>query len=102
MSPPPPPPSPSRESLNRYGAGLEAELQALRRASGLGRRLSGAALDSIGALASGLSPPAFHRLELETSEFLQRHDRVSEDSALVVRLDSLRSELLVWRVRAGP
>lgn len=100
--PPPPPPSPSSASLQRYGAGLEAELQALRRASDRGVRLTATDLDSIGAVASGLPPPAFHRLERETSEFLQHHDRGPVDSTLVPRLDSLRSELLVWRVRAGP
>ena len=88
--------------MRHYGTALDAQLRALRRAASAGVRLSAFELDSIGATASSLAPPVFRRLEHDLSSTLQHHAWPPGSNAPLDRLDSLRAEVLVWRVRAGP
>jgi ATP-dependent DNA ligase len=99
MSPAPPD---SVAELSRYRVGLMAELGALHQAVEAGRRLTGETLDSIAGAASGLAADDFRELDGRLTPMLTQTAGGAAADPVIRGLDTLRAEVLVWRVRAGP
>ena len=86
-----------------YRVAVGAELAALQLAERRGIRLTRMQLDAVAAGSIHRDPAATAVLERRVRESLLRWSRSGRqpDRELAL-LDSLRAELTVWKVRAGP
>lgn len=83
--------------LDAYGRGTRAQIDLLRRAIRSGRTVAAALADSVAARAAGISIPQYHDVRNAVEAALKTQAALANRAA---RLDSLRIELLVLRVRA--
>lgn len=89
--------------LAQYRAAVEAELVALRAAEARGIRLTQSTLDSAGASGSGREAARLALLERRVTGYLRQWSAADGVPDVELQLlDSLRSELVVMKVRAGP
>ena len=87
----------SASDLDRYAAGTRAQIDLLRRTIQSGHRADGSQIDSTAAAAAGVSVEQFHAIRAAVESTLKTQSALADSAA---RLDSLRIELLLLRVRA--
>jgi hypothetical protein len=99
MAPPPAAltaPAPSTADFDAYARGTSAAIRLLRRTLGAGGSITWRPVDSVAAQATGMSIERFHALSATVESWLRNGGALTAD---MQRLDSLRIELMVWRVR---
>ena len=99
VAPPPAAPTvsaPRPSEFDAYARGASAEIRLLRHTLQAGDSITWPGVDSVGARAAGLSIERFHALSARVESALRAHAAPEE----MQRLDSLRVELMVLRVRA--
>ncbi len=99
VAPPPAAPTvsaPGPADFDAYARGTSAEIRLIRHTLQAGDSITWPGVDSVGARAAGLSIERFHALSARVESSLRARAAPGE----MQRLDSLRVELMVLRVRA--
>lgn len=88
--------APGRAEFEAYERGTSAEIRFLRRALGAGGYVTWAVADSVAARAAGMSIERFQAVSATVESSLRERAAPAADRQ---RLDSLRVEMMVLRVR---
>lgn len=87
---------PSASDFDAYARGTRAAIRLLRRKLRAGGSITWPLVDSVSAQAAGMSIERFHALSATVESSLRERAAIADE---MQRLDSLRVELMVLRVR---
>lgn len=88
--------APSASDFDAYARGTSAEIRLLRRTLLAGDSITWPVVDSVVAQAAGMSIERFHAVSATVESSLRERAAIADE---MQRLDSLRVELMVLRVR---
>lgn len=88
--------APSTADFDAYERGASAEIRLLRRTLRTGHSITWPVVDSVAAQVTGMSIERFHAVSATVESSLRERPATAAD---MQRLDSLRVELMVLRVR---
>lgn len=90
------PSGPSAADFDAYARGTSAEIRLLRGTLRAGDSITWPVVDSVAAQAAGMSIGRFHAVRATVESSLRNRLAIADE---MLRLDSLRVELMVLRVR---